>query len=138
MEGKLKKVLAIICQVLLGLMFVVFGLNGFLHFISMGPPPPPSSLPGEYMASMMGSGWMHIVSGLEVVGGLLVLAGVTAPLGLIILGPIIVNALLFHLLMVGGHGIGPAAAAAVLALVLVYAYRAYFASLFTVSARPAV
>ena len=133
------KVLAIICQVLLGLMFIVFGLNGFLHFIPMNAaPPPPDSLPGKFMASMMGSGWMHIVSGLEVLGGLLVLVGVTAPLGLVILGPIIVNALLFHLLMAGGHGIGPAAAAAVLECVLVYAYRAYFAGLFTASARPAV
>ena len=133
------KVLAIICQVLLGLMFIVFGLNGFLHFIPMNAtPPPPDSLPGKFMASMMGSGWMHIVSGLEVLGGLLVLVGITAPLGLVILAPITINALLFHVLMAGGHGIGPAAAAAVLELVLIYAYRAYFAGLFTTTAKPAV
>ncbi len=133
------KVLAIICQVLLGLMFVVFGLNGFLHFIPMNAQPPaPDSLAGKFMASMMGSGWMHVVSGFEVLGGLLVLIGVTAPMGLVVLGPIIFNALLFHLLMAGGHGIGPAAAAAVLELVLIYAYRAYFAGIFTVSAKPAL
>ncbi len=130
------KVLFIICQVLLGLMFVVFGLNGFLHFIPMGPPPPPDSLPGKFMGSMSGSGWMQIVSGLEVLGGLLVLVGVTAPLGLVILGPIVINALLFHVLMAGGHGIGPALVAALLELVLIYAYRRYFAALFTASAKP--
>ena len=133
------KVLAIICQVLLGLMFIVFGLNGFLHFIPMdAQPPAPDSLAGKFMASMIGSGWMHVVSGFEVVGGLLVLIGRTAPLGLVFLGPIIFNALLFHLLMAGGHGIGPAAGAAVLEIVLVYAYRTYFAGLFTASAKPAV
>ena len=86
---------------------------------------------------MMGSGWLPIVSGLQVIGGLLVLLGVTAPIGLVILGPIIFNALLFHILMAGGHGIGPAAAAAVLEIVLIYAYRANFAGIFTVHARPA-
>ena len=132
------KVLALICQVLLGLLFIVFGLNGFLHFISTGPMPPADSFAGKFMSSMMGSGWLPIVSGLEVLGGLLVLIGVTAPLGLVILGPIIVNALLFHLLMAGGHGVGPAAAAAVLTVVLIYAYRTNFAGIFTLRAKPTV
>ncbi len=130
------KVLALICQVLLGLMFIVFGFNGFLHFIPMGPPPPPDSPVGKFMSVMMGSGWLSIVSALQVLGGALVLAGVTAPIGLVILGPIIFNALLFHILMAGGHGIGPAAFAAVLELVLIYAYRAHFAPIFTVHAKP--
>jgi putative oxidoreductase len=131
------KVLALICQVLLGLMFIVFGLNGFLHFMPMGPTPPPDSPIGKFFSVMMGSGWMAIVSGLQVLGGLLVIAGVTAPLGLVLLGPIIFNALLFHILLAGGHGIGPAAFAAVLEVVLIYAYRAYFAGIFSVRARPA-
>lgn len=117
-------------------MFVVFGLNGFLHFIPMGQMPPADSLAGKFMSSMMGSGWLPIISGLEILGGALVLIGVTAPIGLVILGPIIFNAVLFHLLMAGGHGIGPALAAAVLELVLIYAYRANFAGIFTVPAKP--
>jgi uncharacterized membrane protein YphA (DoxX/SURF4 family) len=129
------KVLAIICRVLLGLMFVVFGLNGFLHFMPMGAMPPADSLPGKFMAAMMGSGWMSLVSGLQVLGGLLVLIGGTAPIGLVILGPIIFNALLFHMLMAGGKGIAPAALAVVLELILIYAYRANFAGLFTASAK---
>ncbi len=130
------KVLAILCQILLGLLFIVFGLNGFLHFIPTGAIPPADSLPGKFMASMMGSGWMAVVSALEVLGGALVLAGVTAPLGLAILAPILVNALLFHLLMAGGHGIGAAAFASVLEVVLIYLYRDNFAGLLTVRARP--
>lgn len=130
------KVVAIICQVLLGLMFIVFGLNGFLHFIPSGPMPPATSIPGMFMTSMTDSGWMKIVSGLQVLGGLLVIVGVTAPIGLVILGPIIFNALLFHLLMVAGKGIAPALVAALLELVLLYAYRAYFTPLFTAHAKP--
>ncbi len=130
------RVLALICQVLLGLMFVVFGLNGFLHFIPMGPMPPADSLAGKFMSSMTASGWLPIISGLEVLGGALVLIGITAPIGLVILGPIVFNAVLFHLLMAGGHGIGPALGAAVLELVLIYAYRASFAGIFRVPAKP--
>jgi putative oxidoreductase len=130
------RVLAIICQILLGALFLFSGLNGFFHFVPMGPPPPPDSLPGKFMAAMMGSGWIHIISALEALGGLLVLIGMTAPIGLVILGPIIFNALLFHLLMAGGHGIGMAAFATLLEIVLIYAYRPYFAALFTVHARP--
>lgn len=132
------KVLAIICQVLLGLMFIVFGLNGFLHFIPMGATPPPDSLPGKFFASVGASGWMKIVWGLQVLGGLLTLLGVTAPLGLVILGPIIFNILCFHLLLTGGHGIGPGAAAAVLEIILIYCYRANFAGIFTAHAKPTI
>ena len=130
------KIVVLICRVLLGLLFVVFGLNGFLHFIPMGPPPPAGSLPANYMGSLMASGIMPLVSGLEVIGGLLVLIGGTAPLGLVVLGPVIVNALLFHLLMLGGHGIAAAAFAALLELFLVYAYRANFAGIFSTHAQP--
>ena len=93
-------------------------------------------MPGKFFAVMMGSGWLPIVSGLEVLGGLLVLVGVTAPLGLVVLGPIIFNALLFHMLLAGGKGIGPALFAALLEIILIYAYRGNFAGIFTVHAKP--
>lgn len=131
------RVLAIICRVLLGLMFLVFGLNGFLHFIPVDAPPA-DSLAAKFMGSLVASGMMHLISAMQVLGGLLVLVGGTAPLGLVILGPIIVVALLFHILMAGGHGAGPALAAAVLELVLLFAYRANFAGIFDVKAQPVV
>ena len=132
------KILALICRILLGLIFVVFGLNGFLHFIHMGPPPPAGSNAGMFMGSMASSGWMALISGIQVLGGLLVLFGGTAPLGLVLLGPVIFNALCFHLLMAGGHGIAAAAVSALLEIVLIYAYRANFAGIFSARAVPVV
>ena len=84
----------------------------------------------------MPSGWMHHVGLFQLVGGLLVLIGGTAPLGLVILGPIIVNILIFHVLLAGGHGILPGTIAALLEIILIYAYRANFAGIFTVRAKP--
>jgi putative oxidoreductase len=88
------------------------------------------------MGVMMPSGWMHHVGFFQVLGGLLVLIGGTTPLGLCILGPIIVNILIFHILIMGGHGIGPGLVAALLEIVLIYAYRANFAGIFTYQAKP--
>jgi len=130
------KIVAIICRILLGLMFVVFGLNGFLHFIPMGPMPPADSLPGHFFAAFAGSGWMKVVAALQVLGGLLVLIGGTLPFGLILLCPITFNILCFHILLTGGSGIGAGLAATVLELVLIYAYRANFAGILTTKATP--
>ena len=130
------KIATLICRILLGLMFVVFGLNHFLHFIPMGPPPPAGTPAANFMGSMMATGWMRIVAAFEVAGGLLVLIGGTAPIGLVLLGPVIFNALLFHLLMAGGHEIAAAAVAALLEIVCLVGYRTYFAPIFTASARP--
>jgi putative oxidoreductase len=129
------KVLAIICRVLLGLMFLVFGLNGFLHFIPMGPPPPAGSLLSDFFTAMVGSGWMKWVAGFQVLGGLLVLSGVTAPLGLVILCPITVNILLFHMLLAGGHGILPGLITALLELILIAAYWPHFAGVCSTKAK---
>lgn len=130
------KVVALICRILLGLMFVVFGLNGFLHFIPMGAPPPPGSNAANFFSSMSGSGWMTVIFAFQLIGGILVLIGGTAPLGLALLAPVIVNILLFHLLMAGGHGIVPGLIATLLELVLIYAYRANFAGILTARATP--
>jgi len=131
------KIVALICRILLGLIFVVFGLNGFFHFIPMkGPMPPADSLAGQFSNSMMKSGWMAHVSFFQVVGGALVWIGGTAPLGLVLLGPIIANILMFHILMMSGRGIGMGAFAALLEIILIWAYRANFAGIFTMRARP--
>ena len=131
------KIVTLICQVLLGLMFLVFGLNGFLHFIPMQPPPA-GSPPAQFMGVMIPSGWMSFIFICQLLGGLLVLIGRTAPLGLCILAPVIVNILCFHLLLAGGHEIGGGLVAAVLWLITLIGYRANFAGIFTVNARPTV
>ena len=79
---------------------------------------------------------MHHVSFFQLVGGLLVLIGGTAPLGLVILGPILVNILTFHAVLMGGHGIGAGVFATILEIYLIWAYRANFAGILTMKAKP--
>src|SRR5437762_13804709 len=88
------KIATIIARVLLGLMFVVFGSNIFLHFLPM--PPLPATLAGDFSKALMQSHYIYVVGLLQVVGGFLLLIGRYVPLGLVLLGPVIVNILLFH------------------------------------------
>ena len=129
------KYLYLVCRILLGVFFMFFGLNAFHPMMHMEMPPA-STPPGMFMSVMGPSGWMHHVAVLQFIGGLLVLLGGTAPLGLVILGPIIVNILLFHILLTGGAGIGGGIIATVLELILIYAYRANFTGIFTYKAKP--
>src|SRR5882762_11461477 len=110
----------IIARVLLGLIFVVFGSNAFLHFLPM--PPLPQSLAGEYLHAFFASGYAYVIGGLQVIGGLLLLIGRFVPLGLTILGAIIVNILIFHALM-APEGFPPALVFTALELFLVWRYR---------------
>ena len=66
------KIVTLIARVLLGLIFVVFGLNGFLHFIPM-PPPPPDSPAMHFFTAVSTTGYMKVVSCLQILGGLLLL-----------------------------------------------------------------
>jgi putative oxidoreductase len=129
------KYLYLICRILLGLMFVVFGANGLHPFMPMQPPPAGSPIE-HFMGVMIPSGWMHHVAIFQILGGLLVLIGGTAPLGLCILGPILVNILIFHITLAGGAGIAPGLFATVLEIILIYGYRANFAGIFTYKATP--
>jgi putative oxidoreductase len=127
------KIVVIVARVLLGLMFVVFGLNGFLHFIPT-PPMPPSDMT-TFATLLMKSHYIWLVSGVQVIGGALVLIGRFVPLGLTLLGPVIVNILMTHIAFQPA-GLPPGAVAAVLWLILFYAYREYFAGIFTADAKP--
>jgi putative oxidoreductase len=121
------KITILACRIVLGVMFLVFGSNMFLHFIKMAPPPGDA---GTYMGLLIAHGYMNFVGLLMVIAGLLLLVGRYVPLALVLLGPILVNILLFHLLFVGGAGIIPGAFATILALFLIYAYRLSFRGLF--------
>ena len=131
------KYLYLVCRILLALVFIVFGFNG-IHPFMHAPMPPADTLPGKFMAVMGPSGWLRYIAALEVIGGILLLIGGTAPLGLVILGPIIVNALMFHILLAGGQGIAPAIVAAAFEIILIYGYRSNFAGIFTYRASPTV
>ena len=120
------KVATIIARVLLGLMFVVFGSNIFLHFIPMPPQTP--SLATDFSKALMESHYVYVVGFLQVAGGLLLLIGRYVPLGLTLLGPVIVNILLFHIFL-EPSGLPMALIVAVLALFLLWRYRTNFAGL---------
>jgi len=85
--------ITLIVRLLLGLLFVVFGLNGFLHFI---PTPEMTGDAGAFMGLLYGSGYLAVVKVLEIAGGALLLAG-KSPLGLLLLTPVVVNINLFHI-----------------------------------------
>jgi putative oxidoreductase len=120
------KILTIIARILLGLIFVFFGSNGLLHFLPM--PPLPQGVTGEYLHAFFASGYVYVISGFQVVGGLLLLIGRFVPLGLTILAAIIVNIWTFHLLM-APEGLPPAVVVTILELFLVWSYRDRFAGI---------
>ena len=120
------KLATIIARVLLGLMFVVFGSNAFLHFIPM--PPPPQNLAGDFVKVFFASGYIYVIGGMQFLGGLLLLVGRFVPLGLTILGAIIFNILVFHALM-APESFGPGLVVTALELFLVWRYRDAFAGL---------
>jgi putative oxidoreductase len=129
------KTAIVISRFILGLGFVVFGLN-ILHPFLPQPPIPDGSLPARFMGVMGPSHWMALVGVFQVFGGVLVLLGRTAPIGLTLLGPVLVNILAFHILLMGGAGITPGLVFSVLELFLIYSYRSYFAPIFTIKAVP--
>lgn len=94
--------IAMVSRYLLGLIYFVFGLNGFLNFI----PVPKDAFPEaamQFMTGLMGSGYFFpFLKGTEVVCGLLLLAGLWCPLALIILAPITINIILFHGILTPG------------------------------------
>lgn len=131
------KVLVIVCRILLGLVFVFFGLNG-LHPFLHAPMPPRGNPLGDYVAITHDIGWSQAVSAFQVIGGLLVWFGGTLPFGLCILCPITINILLFHILFhataIGAFA--PALLVTLLEIILLYAYRGSFAGIWTTKARP--
>ena len=122
------KVLTITVRILLGLIFVFFGSNGLLHFLPM--PPLPQGVAGEYLHSFFASGYVYVISSFQVLGGLLLLIGRFVPLGLIILGAIVVNIWTFHLLMAPEPaGMVPAVVVTILELFLLWRHRDAFAGI---------
>ncbi len=112
-----------IVRVLLGLMFLVFGLNGFLNFI-----PTPKDIPQEIMTVMGGlmkAGYMTVVAAAEVIIAVLLLSNRFVPLALAMLAPIVVGILTFHVAM-ELKSIGPGIVVLIMELYLAWAYRGAF------------
>jgi len=120
------KIATIIARVLLGLVFFVFGLIVFLPFIHLPPPPPGPA--GQFMGALFSSHYLYAIKIFEVVGGLLLLIGRYVPLGLTLVGPVIVN-ILFYDIFLDTSGLGMGVIIAALALFLLWRYRTAFAGL---------
>jgi putative oxidoreductase len=120
------KIAVLSARILLGLLFLVFGLNGFLHFIPM---PPPTGLAGQYMGALFVSHYLVVVFLLQIVGGVLLLANRFVPFGLLLLGPVLVNIVLFHSFL-APEGLPIALLATVLWLIVFAGVRKAFAGVF--------
>jgi putative oxidoreductase len=117
----------IIARILLGLVFVVFGSNAFLHFIPM---PPMQGQAGAFIGALVSSGYIYVIALLQVIGGLLLLIGARfVPLGLTLLGPVIVNIMLYHIFL-DPSGLPMAIVISILTLFLLWVYRYKFPAIF--------
>lgn len=122
------KTVSLLARLLLGLVFLVFGLNGFLNFIPM---PPPTGVAGQYMGALYVSHFLVAVFVLQLVGGGLLLANRFVPIALVLLGPVVANILLFHALM-APSGIALAVVVTALWLTVFWSVRRAFAGIFAV------
>ena len=125
------KIAALIARYLLGLMFLVFGLNGFLHFIPQPPPPPGPA--GQYLGVLSSTHYLVPVFLMQLVAGVLLLVNRFVPIALVLLGPVIANILLYHILMAPA-GLPPALVALILWGIVFYSVRSAFAGVFAMQA----
>lgn len=121
------RIVTLVARLLLGLMFFVLGLNGFLGFLNMGPMP--TGLAGQFMGALFLSHYLWVIAGLQVIGGALLLINRFVPLALVLLGPVIVNIICYHVFL-NHSGAGAAIVATILWLIVFYAKRQYFSGIF--------
>ena len=121
------KIASIFARYLLGLMFTVFGLNGFLHFIPQPPPATPLAI--QFLVAVSASHFAAFFFALQVLGGLLLLSGFFVPLALTLLAAELYNILAFHLTMAPGS-IAPALVACVLWILVFLQCRESFKGIF--------
>src|SRR5690348_9937773 len=115
-----------IARYLAGVIFLVFGLNGFLNFIPM---PPPEGVAGQFMGALYASHYLWVIFAFQVIAGVLLLVNRYVPLAVAVLAPVIVNILSFHALM-APSGLPLALVVAVLWGVIFVDVRPAFAGLF--------
>lgn len=121
------RIAAIVARYLLGLIFFVFGLNGFLNFL---PPPEMSGAAGAFMGGLIGSGYFFpMLKLLEIVAGVLLLTGLYVPLAIAVLGPITLNIFMFHVAL-EPSGLPVGVVVLIGNVLLAYAYRENFKGVF--------
>jgi uncharacterized membrane protein YphA (DoxX/SURF4 family) len=122
-----------IARVILGLAFLLFGLNGFLNFI-----PAPPDIPQDIITVSMAltkAGYMNVVSAVEILVAVLLLINRFVPLALTLLAPILVGILTFHIAL-QPKTIGPGVVVTLLELFLAYSYRKVFCPMLAAKVAP--
>ncbi len=130
------RVAILIARVLMGLLLLVFGLNGFFHFIPGSDAVPPGPM-GVFTEALASGHITPVVSFFQALIGVLLLAGRFVPLALVMLVPILVGIVLFHLSFDPASGV-PGVLLCVLTAFLMWAYRAHLLPLLRVRTEPAV
>jgi len=126
------KTAVFIARILLGVIFLVFGLNGFLQFL---PQPEMPQAAGAFFGALAATGFMlPTLFATQVVGGALLLLGMV-PLGVLILTPVIVHIVEFHVFLAPA-GLPLAVVVATLAIFLAWTHRQAYRPLFAVSLAP--
>jgi putative oxidoreductase len=120
------KIAVLIARILLGLEFVIFGLNGFLNFLKAPPPP---GVAGQFIGAIFVSHYSVVIFGMQLISGLLLLSGRYVPLALTILAAILVNIVAFHATM-APEGLPMALITVLLWFVVFWSVRRAFAGLF--------
>jgi uncharacterized membrane protein YphA (DoxX/SURF4 family) len=126
------RITSTIARYLLGLMFTVFGLNGFLNFIHQPPPTNPLTL--QFFIAISASHFAAFFFAIQLIGGLLLISGMFVPLALTLLAAELYNILAFHFTFAPA-GIGPALVGCVLWVLVFLQYRDSFR--WILSAKPA-
>jgi putative oxidoreductase len=120
------KIAALIARILLGIIFVFFGLNGFLNFLKG---PLPQGLAGQFIGALLQSHYVFFVSGVQVISGVLLLVNRYVPLALVLAAAEIANILAFHIFMAPSE-IFMALLVAILWIIVFVQQRQYLACLF--------
>jgi putative oxidoreductase len=121
------KIVSTTARYLLGLLFTVMGLNGFLHFIP-APPLPPGYLM-DFLTAIGGSGYYVAVFGVQLICGILLLTNWYVPLAIVVLAAVLVNILTLHATM-NPQGFPMATLAVILWFLTAWPIRAQFAPIF--------
>ena len=95
-ENPVMRTASVVARHLVGVIFLVMGLNGFLNFI---PFPPPAGVAGQFMGALYVSHYLWVIFAFQVIAGVLLLLNRYVPLAVAVLAPVIVNILTFHAFM---------------------------------------
>jgi len=127
------KIAVLITRSLLGLIYLVFGLNFFFHFKFIPMPPPSPGPAGAFEGGLFGAGYFFpFMKVIEIISGLFLLINKYTAFFVLIIFPVTLNIFLFHAFLEPA-GVPMGGAMILINLFLGYAYRKYYVSIFTAS-----